>query len=76
MEKILGLLALSLGKKFTVYAVGRYYGFPRLYRRFAAFNRRVTSNRQTIRRRQDAMKFVFRIPNKIAAFFRRRKTIR
>ena len=23
MEKILGLLALSLGKKFTVYAVGR-----------------------------------------------------
>lgn len=48
----------------------QYYGFPRLYRRFAEFNRRVTSNRQTIRRRQDAMKFVFRIPNKIAAFFR------
>ncbi|KAK2566600.1 hypothetical protein P5673_009234 [Acropora cervicornis] len=47
-----------------------YYGFPRLYRRFAEFNKRVTSNRQTIRRRQDAMKFVFRIPNRIAAFFR------
>ncbi|CAH3146182.1 unnamed protein product [Pocillopora meandrina] len=70
MEKILALIAVSLGKKVTVYAVGRYYGFPRLYRRFAEFNRRVTSNRQTLRRRQEAMKFVFRVPNKILAFFR------
>ncbi|XP_068686173.1 uncharacterized protein [Montipora capricornis] len=76
MEKILGLLAISLGKKFTVYAVGRYYGFPRLYRRFAEFNRRVTSNRQTIRRRQEMMKFLFRIPNKIFAYFRRTKSMR
>jgi len=76
MEKILGLIAVSLGKKFTVYAIGRYYGFPRLYRRFAEFNRRVTSDRQIIRRRQEAMKFVFRIPNKIVAYFRRTKSIR
>ena len=48
----------------------QYYGFPRLYRRFAEFNRRVTSDRQTLRRRQEVMKFVFRIPNKILAFFR------
>ena len=48
----------------------KYYGFPRLYRRFAEFNRRVTSDRQIIRRRQEAMKFVFRIPNKIVAYFR------
>ncbi|PFX15881.1 hypothetical protein AWC38_SpisGene19883 [Stylophora pistillata] len=46
-----------------------YYGFPRLYRRFAEFNRRVTSNRQTLRRRQEVMKFVFRVPNRILEFF-------
>ncbi|XP_022805831.1 uncharacterized protein LOC111342967 [Stylophora pistillata] len=76
MEKILALIAVSLGKKVTVYAVGRYYGFPRLYRRFAEFNRRVTSNRQTLRRRQEVMKFVFRVPNRILEFFRRTKSIR
>ena len=50
--------------------ISKYYGFPRLYRRFAEFNQRVTSDRQVIRRRQEAMKFVFRIPNKIVAYFR------
>lgn len=35
-EKIVGtIVALSIAKKLTVYAAGRLYGFPRIYRRLA-----------------------------------------
>ncbi|KXJ11092.1 uncharacterized protein LOC110244243 [Exaiptasia diaphana] len=72
MEKIMAIIAISLGKKATVYAVGRYYGFPRVYRRLCEFNRRVSADRQIMRRRQDIVKSIFRIPNKIFALFRRK----
>ncbi|XP_031557477.1 uncharacterized protein LOC116294085 [Actinia tenebrosa] len=73
MEKIMAIIAISLGKKATVYAVGRYYGFPRLYRRLVEFNRRVCADRQVMRRRQEIVKNIFRFPNKIIALFRQKK---
>eukprot|EP00794_Sanderia_malayensis_P010875 gene10877-12031_t len=73
MEKILALIAVSFGKKATVYAIGRTYGFPRLYRRFIEFNKKITSNRDALRNRKTICKSAFRFPNRIVDFLRRRK---
>jgi len=74
MEKILAVIAVSFGKKATVYAIGRTYGFPRLYRRFVEFNKRTTSNRDSLRNRAEMLKGAFRFPNKVINIFRFTKT--
>jgi len=70
LEKILALIAVSFGKKATVYAIGRTYGFPRLYRRFIEFNKSQTKNKDSLRNRAEFAKAMFRFPNKIVNAFR------
>jgi hypothetical protein len=44
-EKVVGtLVALSLAKKITVYAVARVYGFPKIYRRLARLTNATVSS--------------------------------
>ena len=72
LEKVMALIAISVSKKITVYAIGRYYGYPRLYRRFVEFNeRRFPTRKDKIRRRKNVIKYVFRFPNKLSEFYQK-----
>ena len=60
------IVAIAFAKKATIYVLGRTYGYSRLYRRFIEFNRRKISNRSVQRSLQNKVKYIFRIPNRIA----------
>ncbi|CAB3998601.1 Hypothetical predicted protein [Paramuricea clavata] len=69
MDKVVALIAIAVAKKASAYAVVRYYGFPRVYRRFCEFNKRVTDNKQIIERRQNIAKYCIRLPGRIYSFW-------
>ncbi|XP_046852905.1 uncharacterized protein LOC124446135 [Xenia sp. Carnegie-2017] len=69
MDKVAAIIALALAKKASAYAVVRYYGFPRVYRRFCEFNKRITDNKSIILRRQNIMKYCIRLPGRIFSFW-------
>lgn len=70
MEKLLAFAAVWFGKKITFYAIGRTYGFSRVYRRFVEFNEKSTGNKDSLKFRANFMKAFFRFPNKIAERFK------
>eukprot|EP00118_Oscarella_pearsei_P025377 m.308085 g.308085 ORF g.308085 m.308085 type:complete len:103 (+) comp43357_c0_seq1:66-374(+) len=63
--KILAVGSLALGKKLGVYAIGRAYGYPRLYRRIAEFSKMSIANHQRRRQLRQVVKYTFRLPNKL-----------
>lgn len=69
MDKVVTLIALAVAKKASAYAVVRYYGFPRVYRRFCEFNKRITDDKQIIIRRQNIAKYCIRLPRRIFSFW-------
>lgn len=69
MDKVVALIALAVAKKASAYAVVRYYGFPRVYRRFCEFNKRITDDKQIIARRQNVAKYCIRLPRRILSFW-------
>lgn len=65
-----GLIAFSLLKKATVYAIARYYGFPKLYRKLVRANMKLASSPEQAAQINAAVKTTFRWPNRLAALWR------
>ncbi|XP_065887213.1 uncharacterized protein [Dysidea avara] len=61
------LAAVIVAKKATVYALAWSYGFPRVYRRLSELSRWKIKSRQHRKAIQDSMKYIIRIPNRIAS---------
>lgn len=70
-QVIAGLVALSLAKKAAVYLTARYYGFPRLYRRFLNMHKKLDPDPIRQAAFKVTTKRVMRFPNRIGTFFRR-----
>lgn len=70
-EQVLaGLVALSLLKKATVYGIARYYGFPRLYRRFLHLHMKFDPSPAQHAGFREITKRVMRLPNRFGDTFR------
>lgn len=69
-QVVAGLVAFSLCKKVAVYGLARYYGFPRIYRKFLRLHqslRPTQAEQETVRR---TTKSIFRLPNRLSDSFR------
>ena len=64
------VLAVAIGKKATVYLLGRWYGYPRVYRRLLEYSRRSLKDRTRQRVMQNRVKAFFRFPNRVYYWFR------
>ena len=65
------ILAVALGKKAAVYLLGRWYGYPRVYRRLLEYSRRRSLKDRTRQRlMQNRVKSFFRLPNTVYYWFR------
>ena len=64
------VVAIALGKKATVYLLGRWYGYPRVYRRLLEYSRRSLRDRTRQRVMQNRVKAFFRFPNAVYYWFR------
>ena len=65
------VLAVAVGKKAAVYLLGRWYGYPRVYRRLLEYTRRrAVKDRTQQRVMQNRVKAFFRFPNTVYYWFR------
>lgn len=62
-----GLIAFSVTKKLAVYGLARYYGFARLYRRFARASRASAPTRERAAQLNVMVREAIRLPNRMVS---------
>ncbi|XP_062521935.1 uncharacterized protein LOC134196730 [Corticium candelabrum] len=62
--KVAAVVGLVVGKKAGIYALGRAYGYPRVYRRILEYSKMSIRDQNRRKGLQRSVKYVFRLPNR------------